>query len=255
MTDLPVVFMAHGAPMLLDDAAWVGELAAWAKALGKPRSILMISAHWEQRPLAIGATAPRPLIYDFYGFPERFYRLQYESPGAPELAARVRELLGGAGIAFHDEPERGQDHGSYIPLICMYPQADVPVLQISLPSLEPSQLFEVGRALGELRREGVLIVGSGFLTHNLRAMQTRPLPGWAREFDGWCAEVLARRDVDAVLDYRAKAPGVREALPTHEHFVPVVVALGAAADGASVTFPITGFWMGSPMTKRSVQFG
>ncbi len=252
---MPVLFQAHGAPMLLDDAEWVGELAAWARALPKPRAILVISAHWEARPLAIGATRPLPLIYDFYNFPEKFYKLTYASPGAPELAARVRALCSTAGIAVIDEPERGLDHGAYIPLMCMYPDAAIPVLQLSLPSMDPKELFAVGRALAPLRDEGVLVIGSGFLTHNLRALRLAQTPAWASEFDGWAADVIARRDVDALLDYRARAPGVREALPTHEHFVPVIVAMGATFDRpATVTFPITGFWWGGAMTRRSVQF-
>jgi 4,5-DOPA dioxygenase extradiol len=251
---MPVVFLAHGAPPLLDDAGWIGELGAWAGALPRPRAVVLVSAHWEERPLAIGATRPLPLIYDFYGFPERFYRLAYPAPGAPDVAQRIRGLLAAARIPCVDQPERGLDHGSYIPLMCMYPQADVPVLQISLPSQSPAELLAVGRALEPLRREGVLLVGSGFLTHNLRALRLRETPAWASEFDAWSADVLARGDLDALLDYRARAPGVHEALPTHEHFVPVIVAAGAAAD-RPVSFPITGFWWGGAMTRRSVQFG
>jgi 4,5-DOPA dioxygenase extradiol len=252
---LPVTFLAHGAPMLLDDAGWVGELAAWAKALPRPRAILMISAHWEQKPVAIGATTPQPLIYDFYGFPERFYRLQYASPGAPELATRVRGLLAAAGIHWVDEPQRGQDHGSYVPLMCMYPDADIPVLQISLPTMDPRTLYDLGRALAPLPGEDVLVIGSGFLTHNMRSFSLRSTPAWAHDFDAWCGDVLARRDVGALLEYRARAPGVKDALPTHEHFVPVLVAAGAASDSAAATFPITGFWFSGSFTRRSVQFG
>jgi 4,5-DOPA dioxygenase extradiol len=251
---MPVVFQAHGAPPLLDDPGWVAELAAWAVALRRPVAIVVISAHWEARPLSIGAVRPVPLIYDFYGFPDKYYRLEYPSPGAPEVAARIRGLLGGAGIATVDEPTRGLDHGAYIPLMCMYPDAGVPVLQISLPSQRPDELFAVGRALAPLRDEGVLLIGSGFLTHNLRALGLRATPAWARDFDAWSADVLARHDHDALLDYRAAAPGVRESLPTHEHFVPVIVAAGAAPDDA-VQFPITGWWWGGAMTRRSVQFG
>jgi 4,5-DOPA dioxygenase extradiol len=251
---MPVLFQAHGAPPLLDDPGWIAELAGWAKALPRPKAIVVVSAHWEARPLAIGAVRPLPLIYDFYGFPERFYRLQYAAPGAPEVAARIRGLMAGAGIAVVDEPGRGLDHGTYIPLMCMYPDADVPVLQISLPSEDPKELFAMGQALAPLRAEGVLVIGSGFLTHNLRALRLSSTPGWAHDFDAWSADVIARRDIDALLDYRAKAPGVREALPTHEHFVPVIVAAGAAGDSAA-TFPITGFWWGGAMTRRSVQFG
>lgn len=252
-TRMPVLFQAHGAPPLLDDAGWMGELAAWGQALPRPRAIVVISAHWEARPVAIGATRPVPLIYDFYGFPERFYRLAYASPGAPEVAQRVRALLGGARIPVIDEPERGLDHGVYIPLMAMYPAAEIPVLQISLPSEDPRELYAVGRALAPLRDEGVLLIGSGFLTHNLRTASLRHTPQWASDLDSWAADVLVRGDHDALLDYRARAPGVREALPTHEHFVPLLVAAGAA-EGAQVSFPITGFWWGGSLTRRSVQF-
>lgn len=249
---LPVLFQAHGAPMLLDDAGWVGELAAWAQALPRPRAIVVVSAHWEARPLSIGATRALPLIYDFYGFPQKFYQLQYPAPGAPETAARIRALLQAASIASVDEPERGLDHGTYIPLMCMYPLADVPVLQLSLPSQDPRELFAMGQALAPLRDEGVLLIGSGFLTHNLRALSLRETPAWASDLDTWVADVLVRRDHDALLDYRRKAPGVREALPTHEHFVPLIVAAGAAPE-ARPTFPITGFWWGGALTRRSVE--
>jgi 4,5-DOPA dioxygenase extradiol len=250
---LPVLFQAHGAPPLLDDPGWIAELAAWAKALPRPRAVVVVSAHWEARPLAIGAVRPLPLIYDFFGFPEKFYRLQYPSQGAPDVAQRIRALCAAANIPTIDQPERGLDHGAYIPLMCMYPAADVPVLQISLPSQQPAELFAVGQALAPLRDEGVLLIGSGFLTHNLRALSLRETPGWALEFDAWCADVLVRRDHDALIDYKRRAPGVRDSLPTHEHFVPVIVAAGAAPD-AKVTFPITGFWWGGAMTRRSAQF-
>ena len=250
----PVLFLAHGAPPLLDDAGWIAELAAWGKALARPRAIVVVSAHWEARPLTIGAVNPLPLIYDFYGFPDRFYRLQYPCPGAPDVAQRIRGLLADARIACVDDPARGLDHGTYIPLLCMYPEADIPVLQISLPSQQPEELLAVGRALAPLRDEGVLVIGSGFITHNLRALALRDTPAWAAEFDAWTADALARRDLDALVDYRRRAPGVHESLPTHEHFVPVIVAAGAAGDSPA-TFPITGFWFGGAMTRRSVQFG
>lgn len=251
---MPVIFLAHGSPMLLDDRGWMAELSAWANAMPRPRSVLMLSAHWEERPVTLGATRTVPLVYDFYNFPERYYRTQYPSPGAPELAARVRQLLDGK-VA--EAPTRGLDHGAYVPLVPMYPNADVPVLQVSLPSMQPQELWSMGEKLASLRDEGVLIVGSGFLTHNLRLIDWGPnpqTPQWASEFDAWSADVLARRDVDALLDYRAKAPGVRWALPTHEHFVPVITAMAAATDADTAKFPITGFMMGSA-TKRSVQFG
>lgn len=254
---MPSLFVAHGSPLLLDDAAWMKELAAWGQALPRPKSILVLSAHWMDAPVTVGATATTPLVYDFYGFPERYYRVTYASPGAPDLARRVRELLGASGKVAED-PRRGLDHGAYIPLVPMYPEADVPVLQISIPTLAPAPLIALGEALAPLRDEGVLIMGSGFITHNMRAIDFRGAsapPGWASEFDAWVADALLRRDVDALAAYRQRAPGVSMALPTHEHFVPLLVALGAAVHDASApTFPIAGFTYGS-FTKRSVQFG
>jgi 4,5-DOPA dioxygenase extradiol len=254
---MPVIFLAHGAPVLLDDRAWVAELHDWAKAMPRPRAVLMISAHWEQTPVTLGATERVPLVYDFYGFAERYYQVTYHAPGAPKLADRVRALLS-PSQRVADAPSRGLDHGAYVPMIAMYPQADVPVLQVSLPTLEPRPLFELGQKLAPLRDEGVLIVGSGFLTHNLGEFHPRSSPApkpWATSLDAWVADVLLRKDIDALLDYRRRAPGVHSALPTHEHFVPLILAMGAGIEPPNeVTFPITGFAWGS-FTKRSVQIG
>ena len=286
---MPVIFLAHDAPYFMDDngemigpdallSAGPGsgeavsveqtsplgltnlfsELHEWANDLPRPKSVLMLSAHWKARPLTIGATRTVPLIYDFYGFPEPFYQVEYAAPGAPELAQRVKELIGMCPQPLAEEPDRGLDHGAYVPMVAMYPDADVPVLQVSLPTMDAPTLFELGRTLASLREEGVLIVGSWFITHNLRAADPRPnapTPSWASEFDSWSAEVMTNRDADLMVNYRERAPGVQYALPTHEHFVPAVVALGAAIDQPGDTaFPIEGFVMGS-LTKRSVQFG
>jgi 4,5-DOPA dioxygenase extradiol len=253
---MPVTFLAHGAPPLLDDSLWMGQLRGWAEAMPRPRAILMVSAHWERRPVTLAATDTVPLIYDFYGFPQRYYETRYPAPGAPDLAVRVRQLLADSQ-PIADAPKRGLDHGAYVPLVAMYPSAEVPVLQMSIPTMDPLPLIALGRALAPLRREGVLIVGSGFLVHNLRAIRpgSAGAPRWALDFDAWSAEALAKRDVDALVQYREIAPGVEMALPTHEHFVPVLIALGASLDVAEpVTFPITGLWWGA-FTKRSVQFG
>ena len=253
---MPVIFAAHGAPVLLDDAAWMGELAAWAGAMPRPSSVLVVSAHWEARPTTLGATRTVPLVHDFGGFPERYYQLQYPAPGAPQLAARVRELLRQQDLPFTDEPSRGLDHGAYVPLVPMYPGADIPVLQVSMPGLEPEALFALGRALAPLRDEGVLIFGSGFLTHNMRYAFVPGTPGWAREFDDWARDALARLDVDALQDFRARAPAAAMAHPTWEHYAPLLVAVGAVADEhPRTTFPITGWWMEGAFTKRSVQLG
>jgi 4,5-DOPA dioxygenase extradiol len=197
-----------------------------------------------------------PLVYDFYGFPDRYYQTKYPAPGAPALAARVRELLRHKDIAVTDDPTRGLDHGAYVPLVAMYPGADVPVLQISMPGLDAPGLFRLGAVLAPLRDEGVLVFGSGFLTHNMRYAFRAGTPQWAREFDDWAAAALTRFDVDALVDFQKRAPAAQMALPTWEHYAPVLVAAGAASDGRSpTTFPIRGWWMDGAFTRRSVQFG
>ncbi len=253
---MPVIFAAHGAPILLDSEGWMAELASWAKAMPQPKSILMVSAHWEERPTTLGATRTVPLVYDFYGFPERFYQTRYPAPGAPELAVRVRQLLHQNEMAVADDPARGLDHGAYVPLLAMYPRADVPVLQVSMPGLDPHALFRLGQALAPLRDEGVLVFGSGFITHNMRYAFIPGVPEWAKQFDAWTADALARFDVDALLDFQRRAPAAQMALPTWEHYAPLLVAAGAVDESRPVTmFPITGFWMEGAFTRRSVQFG
>lgn len=252
---MPALYLSHGAPPLADDPLWPGELAAWSAGLPRPRAILMVSAHWEEAPLALGAVETVPLVYDFWGFPEHYYQVRYAAPGAPELADSVRKLLRGAGTPVQDIPDRGLDHGAYVPLVEMYPDADVPVLQISLPTLDPRKLMDIGRKLAPLRDEGVLIVGSGFFTHNLAALRhTGGVPGWSAEFDDWGARALAAADVDALLDFTHKSPAGRLAHPRTEHFAPLFVTLGASeGELGAARSVIDGFWMG--LAKRSVQFG
>jgi 4,5-DOPA dioxygenase extradiol len=251
---MPSLYLSHGAPPLADDALWPRELAAWSAALPLPTAILVVSAHWEEAPLALSATTSVPLLYDFWGFPERYYQVTYGAPGAPALADSVRKLLRSAGMPVQDVPDRGLDHGAYVPLKEMFPAADVPVLQISMPTLDPRRLLAVGRKLAPLRDEGVLIIGSGFFTHNLAALRQEGLPSWSTEFDDWGHRALLDQDIDALLDFEHKAPAGRLAHPRTEHFAPLFVTLGAAEDeldsGRSV---IDGFWMG--LAKRSVQYG
>jgi 4,5-DOPA dioxygenase extradiol len=257
-TRAPVVYLSHGAPPLADDALWTSQLAAWSAGLSRPRAILVVSAHWESAPVTLGATRTVPLVHDFWGFPDRYYGVRYDAPGAPALAERVRGLLGGRGTPVLDEPERGLDHGAYVPLVEMFPEADVPVLQMSMPTLAPGALMRLGRALAPLREEGVLIIGSGFFTHNLEGLMwgagSDEAQSWSREFDAWGREALERQDVDALLDFARKAPAGRLAHPRTEHFAPLFVALGAGeADLAGQRTVIDGFWNG--LAKRSVQWG
>ncbi len=250
----PVLYLSHGAPPLADDPQWTRELADWASALPRPRAILVISAHWEEAPLTLGATTTVPLVYDFWGFPERYYRVTYPAPGAPELAAKVTALLRSSDTPVHHDPTRGLDHGAYVPLKEMFPAADIPVLQVSMPSLDPTTLFDLGRKLAPLRDEGVLIIGSGFFTHNLSALSTSvdgPPPAWSVEFDHWGAETLAKGDIDTVLDFQHKAPAAALAHPRTEHFAPLFVALGAHDATHAPRTVIDGFWFG--LAKRSLQ--
>ncbi|GHH81699.1 dioxygenase [Kitasatospora indigofera] len=252
---MPALYLSHGAPPLADDPVWPGQLAAWSAGLPRPKAILMISAHWEEAPLALGATTTVPLVYDFWGFPEHYYRVQYGAPGAPELAESVRKLLRAPGTPVQDIPDRGLDHGAYVPLVEMFPEADIPVLQVSMPTLDPQRLLEIGRRLAPLRDEGVLIVGSGFFTHNLRAISPDgTVPSVMAEFDDWGRRALEARDLDALLDFERKAPAGRLAHPRTEHFAPLFVTLGAGeADLDTQRSVIDGFWMG--LAKRSVQLG
>jgi len=254
MSTMPALFLSHGAPPLVDDPAWVAQLQQLTAGLPRPKAILMASAHWESAPLMLGATEPVPLVYDFGGFARRYYETQYRAPGAPELAARIEKLMPPSERV--TRTDRGLDHGAYVPLTVMYPDADIPVLQMSLPTLEPDRLLEIGRRLAPLRDEGVLIVGSGFTTHGLpflRDFRTdAEAPGWSREFDAWTAETLSRGAVDELADFRHRAPGMPYAHPTIEHFAPMFLTLGASADPEQrPEQPIDGFWMG--LSKRSFQ--
>jgi len=252
MSTMPALFLSHGAPPLVDDPTWVDQLRDLAAGLPRPRAVLMASAHWESAPLMLGATEPVPLVYDFSGFARRYYEVRYRAPGAPELATRIEKLMpDGERVT---RTTRGLDHGAYVPLTVMYPEADIPVLQMSLPTLEPDRLLEIGRRLAPLRDEGVLIVGSGFTTHGLPFLRDlRPAaaaPGWSADFDAWTAETLARGAIDELADFRDRAPGMPYAHPTVEHFAPLFLTLGAAArPDQPPEQPIDGFWMG--LSKRS----
>lgn len=252
---MPSLYLGHGAPPLVDDALWVSQLESWAGELPRPTAILVVSAHWESAPLTIGATETVPLVYDFWGFPEHYYQVTYPAPGTPELAAKVAALMPDSEPVAH-KPRRGLDHGAYVPLTVMYPDADIPVLQISLPTQDPQRLVELGRRLAPLRDEGVLIIGSGFMTHGLPFLNSfepgQKAPGWSREFDAWAAEVLAKGDIDALADFRHRAPGVRYAHPSAEHFTPLFVVLGSGSDLTSAPeTKIDGYWIG--LAKRSLQ--
>ncbi|NHC14478.1 dioxygenase family protein [Motilibacter deserti] len=253
---MPALYLGHGAPPLLDDALWCSQLAGWAADLPRPAAILIVSAHWESAPLSLSATAAgTPLVYDFGGFDAKYYRMTYATPDASALAQRVAAAMPDT-VPVHQHTDRGLDHGAWVPLKVMFPDAGIPVLQMSLPTLEPERLLELGRRLRPLRDEGVLVVGSGFLTHGLPFLRDwrvdAPAPSWSAEFDAWAAEALARGDVDELAAFRDRAPGMPYAHPTVEHFAPLFVTLGAAAaaDEAPRT-TVEGYFLG--LAKRSFQ--
>jgi 4,5-DOPA dioxygenase extradiol len=255
MTDrMPALYLGHGAPPLLDDPVWSGQLRDLAGRLPRPRAILVVSAHWESAPLMLSASRA-PLVYDFGGFDPKYYRMTYPTPDASALAARVAALMPDTEPV-HQHPSRGLDHGAWVPLKIMYPEADIPVLQLSLPTHDPGRLLAIGRRLRDLRDEGVLVIGSGFLTHGLPFLTEFRIdadaPGWSVDFDAWAADALARGDVDALASYRSTAPGMPFAHPTVEHYTPLFVTLGAASDPETPGDQLfEGFWMG--LSKRSLQ--
>lgn len=241
MTPLPAVFVSHGSPMLaIEDQPARRFLAGLGGALPRPRAILAVSAHWLTAAPAVSAATQPETIHDFGGFPEALYRIQYPAPGAPELAARVAALLQAARLDCAQDPVRGLDHGAWVPLMLMYPQADIPVAQLAIqPRLDPAWHASLGAALKPLRDEGVLILGTGSMTHNLREVFNHapdaPPVGWAADFAAWFATSTAADDRTALLDYRARAPSAVRSHPTDEHLLPFYVALGAATPGVAGT--------------------
>lgn len=257
----PALFLSHGAPPLAQDPWWPSQLRSWSASLeaefGRPRGVLMVSAHWEANPVTVSSTTGAPLVYDFWGFPRRYYEVRYDAPPAPRLADAVRDALAGALPVLADE-DRGLDHGAYVPLVELYPAADVPVLQVSMPTLEPAALLDLGRRLAALRRDGVLVIGSGFTTHNLawfdpRRAADEPAPEASVAFDAWAADSVGNGDAEALLDWERRAPNATAAHPRSEHWAPLYVAAGAALSGRRGRFEarcaIKGFWYG--LSKRS----
>lgn len=255
---LPAAYLSHGAPPLLESRTWMDELFTWSTALPKPRNILIVSAHWESAPLAVSQSAANtPLVYDFSGFDPLYNRLTYPTPDATALADRVVSAMPD-GETVHRHPRRGLDHGAWVPLMVMYPAADVPVLQLSMPTHDPKRLLDLGSRLRPLREEGTLVIGSGFMTHGLpflsyeQFLGTAPAPSWSSDFDAWAAQALRGGDLDELAAFADKAPGMPYAHPTVEHYVPMFVALGAADRGAeAVTTTVEGYFFG--LSKRSFE--
>jgi 4,5-DOPA dioxygenase extradiol len=231
------LFVSHGSPMTaLDPGPYGKALAAFGESV-QPEAIVVISAHWQEAGIRIASGAKPELIYDFGGFPRELYELKYEAPGSPELAAEIAAELGRAGFDAVLDDRRGWDHGVWVPLRLMFPEARIPVVEVSLPmAWSPEELYRLGQTLGGLREKGVLILGSGGIVHNLRLMnwadKDAPEDAWAREFQGWVRDAVARRDLAALFAYEKLAPHVKRAVPTTEHFAPLFPVLGAAGDYA-----------------------
>ncbi len=255
----PVLYMSHGAPIFaVNDAARIAELRSWGRQIDKPRGILAITPHYASRRVEVGATARGLAMYDL---PEPIARriprgLEYATPPSEGLALRVESVMAPRGPTARGD-RRGFDHTTWMPLKCLFPEADVPVLELAYPYVREHDAFAIGRQLAPLRDEGVLLFASGGMTHNLAALDFEgATPRWAADFDAWAAETIAAGAIDALVDWREKAPAANLAHPDDGgHFRVLLVALGfAAGQGGSagrVTFPVTGFE--GAMSRRSVQ--
>ncbi len=236
-TFLPTLFVSHGSPMLaVEDSPARRFLAGWHERIARPAAILVVSAHWElSGGPAVSVTAQPGTIHDFGGFPRELYELQYPAPGAPEVAQHVVKLLQDAGYDVKTSNSRGLDHGAWVPLSLMYPNADIPVFQVSLiHGAGPEEHYRLGAALQSLRTRGVLIIGSGSLTHNLYEFVGHrlddPAPDWVSDFENWMAAALDAGRLSELMDYRTRAPNAVRNHPTEEHLLPLFVALGAAGE-------------------------
>ncbi|MDQ6620834.1 MAG: 4,5-DOPA dioxygenase extradiol [Pseudomonadota bacterium] len=258
-TALPTLFLSHGSPMHAVESGEAGD--AWerlGRTLPRPRALLLVSAHWETPTPMVTGTARPETIHDFGGFPDALYQIRYPAPGDPALAARTVALLGSHGIPAAIDPVRGIDHGAWVPLLRMYPDADVPLVQLSVQTaLGPAHHLRVGRALSALPHEGILVVASGHATHNLRDWMMNRTAGeplaYAQAFAEWLNATLDTNATETLVKYREHAPGAARAHPTEEHFLPIFVALGAAGEQARAE-PILRAFEGSALSLDSYLF-
>jgi 4,5-DOPA dioxygenase extradiol len=233
MTTAPSLFVSHGSPMFALEPGLLGPaLQRIGRALPDLAAVVIVSPHWQTRGVRVAASPAPQTIHDFGGFPPPLYALQYTPPGAPELAGEVAAMLANAGFDVAIDTQRGLDHGAWVPMRYLKPDADVPVFQVSLPhDIDAAGALRLGRALAPLRSRGVLVLGSGSLTHNLYEFRQHIRdPEYAQAFADWVADAVRRRDIDALVDYRARAPHGERAHPTEEHYLPLLVALGASGD-------------------------
>jgi 4,5-DOPA dioxygenase extradiol len=252
---MPALFVGHGSPTnAIEDNEFSRAWASMGQALPRPRAILCISAHWETSGTRVTAMDRPRTIHDFQGFPQAFFDMQYPAPGAPDLARRVQELVRSAEVKL--DSEWGLDHGAWSVLSRMYPEADIPVVQLSLDrNRAPRFHYELGKELAGLRREGVLILGSGNIVHNLRTIVWEDMAyDWAVEFDEAVTQLMLAGDHAALVDYQNLGPAARLSVPTNEHYLPMLYVLGAQAGGEALQFFADGVTLGS-ISMRSVRMG
>ena len=256
---LPVLFISHGAPTYALAPGVAGpQLTALGRALPKPQAVLVVSPHWTTPSVRVGAAALPKTIHDFGGFAPALYELSYPVHGHPAIAARTQALLNAAGWSATLDEHRGLDHGAWVPLRYLYPKADVPVFQVSMPaSLDSASAYEFGKVLSPLAEEGVLIVGSGSLTHNLHEFRSagNREPAYAREFVGWVRDTLVSGDPLRLQQTLQVAPNAQRAHPTPEHFLPLLVAAGAATGGDRSIEAIDGGFTHGVLSMESYVFG
>lgn len=259
MSRAPVLFVSHGAPTVAVDAGTFGaDLAAWAARTPRPRAVAVVSAHWATgREIAVTSAPRHKLLHDYVGFPEELYRIAWPAPGAPDVAARAVAALEAAGFRAGLDPARGLDHGAWVPLRIAFPEPVVPVVQLALPQLPPERLAAVGAALRPLRDDGVLLVCSGGIVHNLARLRWElpegPPEGWAAAFDAWVAARLAARDAAGLARWREDGPHAALAAPTSEHLDPLLVAVGATHPEDVPVTVHEGFTFGN-LSMRTVAF-
>jgi 4,5-DOPA dioxygenase extradiol len=254
-TSLPSLFISHGAPSIaIEQDDFTRAVASFGESLRGARAIAVVSAHWQARSVRVNAVAHPETIYDFGGFSPELYKIRYEAPGDPALAREISALLGNAPL----EESRGWDHGLWVPMGILLPDANVPIVEIAQPSpTTPAKLLRIGQALAPLRERGIVIAGSGGIVHNLRAIhlgdKSAPVDEWAKQFDDWFAKHLAASDFETLTRYRDLAPHANLAVPTPEHFEPLFVTLGASRDTDNLTTIYEGFHYGN-LSMRTFAF-
>lgn len=255
----PSLFISHGAPTFALEPGRLGpNLRALAARMPDLKAILVVSAHWQTRGTRVMTTPEPDTVHDFGGFASELYRLEYPATGAPEAAALAARILAAQGFAVGEDNQRGLDHGAWVPLMHLYPEAELPVFQVSMPyDLNTIEAWRLGRALGPLREQGILIVGSGSLTHNLYEVRQNGTHGepYAREFAEWIRSAILAKDSDRLIRYRREAPHAERAHPTEEHFLPLLVALGASTTGDATPEVIEGDMTYGVLSMESYAWG